>query len=208
MGNLRSLAVLLAISLGIFSAEPNAEELPLSPLLNPDNQDRLLLVAFSDSHIDRIQLSASPTVYRRRGPYRSSTWGREVTTRIQERYGLVKLDEWPMTEIGLHCAVYLVPENHSVQETVELLSQDDEVDVVQRMHQFTTEGHRYNDPYYRLQLNMQEMNIEKAQERATGKDITVALIDTGVELDHPDLAGQFKLTKNFVQPNSGEFQED
>lgn len=204
------LAVVLfcALSMQSFSDEINAEDIRLSALLNPADTERILLVGFSDSHIDRIQNAGTSTSYRRRGPYKGSTWSQRITSQIEEKYGLLKLSEWPMTEIGLHCAVYQVPADFSVQKTIELLSLDKEVDVVHRMHQFRTEGHHYNDPYYQLQSNMHQMDIERAHSRATGKNVTIAVIDTGVDMGHPDLAGQFEFTKNFVSEISADFTND
>jgi subtilisin family serine protease len=197
-----------AISMHALSAEVDSEAIRLSAVFTPADSDRILLVGFSDSHIDRIQNAAASTSYRRRGPYKSSTWSRRITSRIEEQYGLLMLSEWPMTEIGLHCAVYQVPVDLSVEKAIESLSQDGQVDVVQRMHQFSTEGHRYNDPYYRLQSNMHQMDIEQAHSRATGKNVTIAVIDTGVDMGHPDLAGQFEFTKNFVSAISSGFTND
>jgi subtilisin family serine protease len=42
------------------------------------------------------------------------------------------------------------------------------------------------------------MHIEAAHQVATGKNITIAVIDTGVDDSHPDLTGQISLEQNFV----------
>ena len=185
-----------------------AGEIETSALFDPAKADQLLLVAFSDSHIDRIQHTASPTVYRRRGPYKSSTWSQRVSAQIEADYGVRMLSEWPMTEIGLHCVVYEVPAGLSVPAAMDLLHQDPRVVIVQRMHQFKTEGRLYNDPYYPLQVNLHEMDIEHAHRRATGKAVTIAVIDTGVDMDHPDLIGQFEFSENYVSKLSRGFKND
>ena len=202
------LTLSLTIPLLCYAEEQVAGGFQNPPLFNPADTDRLLLVAFSDAHIDRIQMSSNPVSYRRRGAYQSSTWSQRVSAQIEAAYGLHKLTEWPMTEVGLHCVVYEVPKSLSVPKAIDSLYQDPRVDLVQKMNQFKTEGHRYNDPYYRLQTNLHEMDIEFAHGRATGKQVTIAVIDTGVDMDHPDLIGQIDFSENYVSAWSDGFKDD
>ena len=194
------LLLIWAFSAQCVVAEDNPEQ--LTALIDPSEHERILLIAFSDPNIHRIQNGAIPVVYRHRGPYASSTWSRRVSSHIEEQYGLIGLTEWPITEIGMHCAVFRVPNELSVSETVEMLSLDEQVELVQRLHLFKTEGHAYNDPYYRLQSNIHDMEIDQVHQSATGKNVTIAVIDTGVDQGHPDLVGQIEQSKNFVDPLS------
>lgn len=56
----------------------------------------------------------------------------------------------------------------------------------------------YNDPLYDLQTNLLTLGIARAHERSQGAGIRVALIDTGVDTRHPDLAGRIIGTQTFV----------
>ena len=40
--------------------------------------------------------------------------------------------------------------------------------------------------------------MELGDRVATGKNVRVAAIDSGVELDHPDLRGRIAIARNFV----------
>ena len=202
------LVFLSLITLRTESLELNSEQNYQSALLNPANAKRILLVGFFDKHIDRIQNVTTSTGYRRRGAYSSSTWSKRITSQIEEQYGLLKLSEWPMTEVGIHCAIYLLSAELSVTKTMESLSKDERVDIVQRMHQFKTEGYFYNDPYYQLQNNMDQMGIEQAHASSTGKNVSIAVIDTGIDIEHPDLAGQITMNKNFATTISASFASD
>jgi subtilisin family serine protease len=76
------------------------------------------------------------------------------------------------------------------------------------MHLFKTEAHQYNDPYFKLQANLQQMQIGQAHGKATGRNITIAMIDTGVDLTHPDLIDQITQNKNFASGISPDFSND
>ncbi len=202
----------LLILLTISSPHSQSEEMifktkGLTSLFNPQEADHILLVGFEDRHINRIQNVSSS--YRRRGiNYKSSTWSKRITTQIETQYGLKKLTEWPMTEVDIHCAVYLIPADKSVEKTIEQLAQDSRVQIVQKMHLFKTKTHGYNDPYYKLQSNMHNMQIDQAHKITTGRDVTIAMIDTGVDMEHPDLKGQIVFTKNFASVVSSGFSND
>lgn len=185
----------------------NSDAAELSTVLNPSVADHLLLIGFPDQSMNRVQ-GASSTSYRRRGGYQSSGWSRRMTQQIAEDYHIQKLTEWPMSEIGVHCVVYQVPADASVPETMERLSRDMRVSIVQNMHLFKTKAHQYNDPYFKLQANLHQMQISQVHGKTTGRNITIAMIDTGVDLSHPDLIDQITQNENFAYQISPDFSND
>ena len=175
-------------------------------LYNKNNADHLLLVVFKDASIKRIPNTANG--YRQRSSYSSSTWSEQVSEQIAQDHHLQKLTEWPMTEVGVHCVVYQVALDASVADTLKNLSQDERVDIAQTMHIFNTKTHEGNDPYHTLQSNLQSMQIDQAHRKTTGKNITIAMIDTGVDRQHPDLSGQISENENFAEGISASFDND
>ena len=56
----------------------------------------------------------------------------------------------------------------------------------------------YNDPLYDLQTNMSALGIARAHEQVQGSGVHIALIDTGVDLAHPDLQGGSLRSQSFL----------
>src|SRR5947208_2283698 len=62
-----------------------------------------------------------------------------------------------------------------------------------------------NDPYWNLQWGPVQINAPQAWTTSTGAGATIAVVDSGVDLDHPDLAGKIVGGATFfgcpTQPN-------
>jgi len=167
-------------------------------MFNSKQAERIILVTYADKHIDRIPVGSVNQSYRPRGDYNSSTWSKRIASNIEKDYKLTILSQWPIKEIGEHCVVYLVNEDQQMADIINALAKDDRIDNVQTMHTFQVMASQYSDPYYRLQTNIHSMNLAEIHSQTTGKDVTIAIIDTGVDTEHPDLEGQIQQSKNFV----------
>ncbi|ALQ51073.1 S8 family peptidase [Nitrosomonas ureae] len=169
--------------------------------------NRIILVTYTDMHISSIPIGMSNLTYRQRGSYSSSTWSKRIASSIGDDYKLKILSQWSISEIGEHCVVYAIDENRSIDEVINALTNDHRISGVQTMSTFQVmASSEYTDPYYRLQANIQSMNINEIHKRTTGKNVTIAIIDTGVDTRHPDLEGQIQHSKNFVAQKSLEQQ--
>jgi hypothetical protein len=198
------LPLLAALLLTACATEPAAETGTVSfTKAEPAQAERRIVITFADTGINRIPLGG-PADYRRRGTYLSSTWSRRIAASLAEEYQLQQVAEWPITTLAVHCVVYEVPPDQSVEHVIESLRRDQRVESVQKMHQFRV----LNAPYTRLQPALQTMQIEAAHRWATGRNVTIGMIDTGVDFNHPDLRGQIVTSQDFVADDPASFVND
>ena len=121
---------------------------------------------------------------------------RQVAERVANQYGLKVIDGWPMAALGVDCFVMEAPDSGPLAPIVDKLSLDPRVESAQSMQLFRVLAH--NDPLYPLQPSAKTWHLDELHRITTGRRIRVAEIDTGVEVDHPDLTGRVAVARNFV----------
>ena len=182
-----------------------APAIEASEVYDRDSHGKIILVGFKDAEHQRKR---PPGHYRMRGKYPSQVWNKRVTEQIAEQYHLTKLAAWPISTIGMYCIVYRLSDSKNLTDALLEIGKDKRLSLVQSMELYHTQGHAFTDPYYPLQLSIQEINLEILHQYATGKGITIGLIDTGVDYQHPDLAGQVVKKHNFASDVSPDFYND
>lgn len=154
-----------------------------------------------------LHAASSGRGYDNIGTYQAGGSARDASRAIAAQYGLHETSSWPIALLGVHCLVYSLPESADPERLREALARDPRIESVQPLQQFDTASNRYNDPYSSLQNNVQRMAIPEAQALGRGAGVRVAVIDTGVELDHPDLPSTAR-SSNFVDDDRRAFAED
>ena len=121
---------------------------------------------------------------------------RGVARALARDNGLALATDWPMPILGVDCYVMDVPASLQASDMAALLSRDPRVSWAQPMNSFHTLGH--DDPLFAAQPAAREWHLEEMHGAATGRGIRVAIIDSSVQLDHPDLAGQVVRSAVFI----------
>ena len=113
---------------------------------------------------------------------------RRLAISIARGNGLTLVDDWPLPLLGVDCYVMDVPPSDRAEDVAARLARDPRVAWAQPMHVFRSLGH--DDPLLAVQPAAAEWRLSDMHATATGRDVRVAIVDSGVQLDHPDLAGQ------------------
>ena len=121
-----------------------------------------------------------------------------VLTQLAHEHDLRRVEGWPIQSLDVYCEVLTVPEGRDVADVLAALSRDPRVDLAQRMNLFNTQAAKYDDPYLELQSAASAMEVERAHELATGRGVSIAIIDSAVDADHPDLRGRVHMARNLV----------
>ena len=123
-----------------------------------------------------------------------------LAVRLAHDNGLTLITDWPMPLLGLDCFIMGVPAGRSPDEVATRLSGQSTVAWAQAMHLYHGQGARltHNDPLYRVQPASQAWRLADLHQMATGRGVSVAVIDSMIDRSHPDLVGQVQTSANFI----------
>ncbi|MBS0455607.1 MAG: S8 family serine peptidase [Proteobacteria bacterium] len=121
---------------------------------------------------------------------------RRMAAALAREHGLTLVTDWAMPLLGLDCFVIQVPDDQLPESVAQALSRDPRVAWAQPMNLFRARGH--NDPLYPLQPAAQAWHLLDLHEISTGRNVRVAVVDSSVDAQHPDLVGQVAEKENFV----------
>jgi subtilisin family serine protease len=127
---------------------------------------------------------------------------RRIAVGIARRNGLTLVDGWPMPLIGVDCYVMRVPDGMAVDAAIAQVSKDSAVSWSQPLQTYQARGSPAgvapNDPLFRAQPAATAWRLADLHRIATGRNVSIAIIDSKIDVAHPDLAGQFIANLDFV----------
>jgi len=151
---------------------------------------------------------STPRGYDAIGAYGPTPAARQMMRALENDYGLREVSAWPIEPLHMHCAVLEVPEGTDRPTLLAALSHDQRIKLAQPLQSFATRTENYNDPYVGLQRGFQQMDVAGAHPWSRGDGVKVAIIDTGADIQHPDLRGNIATAANFVDSDDRQFQHD
>ena len=121
---------------------------------------------------------------------------RRVAAQLAREHGLTMAGDWPMPLLGVDCYVMSVPTDRSADRITQELSHDTRVAWVQRMNVYQGQGH--DDPLFALQPIAAEWQLAALHDSVQGRRMRVAVIDSAVERQHPDLVDRIDVAEDFL----------
>lgn len=211
---MRALASLLVIALSA-CATPGAQlrAPPLPAEMRAEPSRFVVVTVRNDPRPLGTRAGATLRGYDGAGLYGVTSAARATVRAITKDYQLREVSAWPIAALRVHCVVFQVPADTAPTQMIARLASDPRVDSAQPLNQFATETQdaeepAYNDPYANLQTVLRDLTVPQAQRWSRGAGVRIAIIDTGVDFQHPDLAGQVIGRRNFVDGDEAAFRSD
>lgn len=164
---------------------------------------------------------STPRGYDGASVYSVSPRARAITLALERDYRLRQVSAWPIASLRVNCIVMRLPDLTARSTLIAQLARDSRVESVEPLNQFTTETgshvvdgsgtpapHPHRRPYLPLQLNLRELGVLQAHRLSQGAAVRIAIIDTGVDYQHPDLEGRILAHRDFVDGDGGDFTVD
>jgi len=196
----RLAAALLLVATAACAAGPRAATAPIASTPSAEDVDRQILVTFEPlPPLGLPRAGSSARNYEAVPGYRATVRTQKLARQLGRDYGLKVVGEWPILALGVHCVVFAVADAGMRGDVIDRLAQDRRVESVEPMQLFSVQGRGGGDPYRGLQHGFAALGLEEAHRWASGQGVKVAVIDTGVDVSHPDLAGRVRTARDFVQ---------
>jgi hypothetical protein len=201
-----SMAMILAGACS--SAPPRIQSRALGNQVS-ESADRYIIVAVDNAATAYVAHAGStPHGYDAVADYGPTSRARQAMRALEKEYGLREVNAWPIEPLHIHCAVLEIPSGADRSAVLAALAKDQRVKLTQPLQTFATRTDGYNDPYIGLQRGFQQMDVADAHPWSRGEGVKVAIIDTGVDIQHPDLRGSIAGAANFVDADDAQFRRD
>jgi len=181
------------------------------------SSERLIVVTVANEKSALASRAGStPRGYDGLQGYSASSSAREMVASLARDYHLSEVAAWPIPVLKVHCVVFEISSASTRDAVLAQLAREPRVKLAEPLNDFQTmsraadppSGPTYNDPYLSLQHGFEQIDVADAHRWSRGDGVRVAVIDTGIDVEHPDLRQRVVITRNFVDDDSARFRSD
>lgn len=199
--NLNFIALLVAILIALTGSPAAAREAESSsqPAASVEAEERKKVLVMIRQAPNRLRPGASySSGY---GSAQSRAVRERLGRQIARQYDFEFVELWPMPLIGLDCFVLRLKNEQTALQAVEMLEQHPSVQWAEPMEVYETLAQRRADradPLAALSPASKNWEISRVHSSWIGRNVDIAVIDTQVDANHPDLRGRIRLARNFA----------
>lgn len=126
----------------------------------------------------------------------------ETVAALARDYALTTLAQHRLGSLELDSALFAIEPERDCDALLARLAADPRVAQAQAVRLHHVAGMPPKDPYFDLQVRTRPGGVSSLATRGRGRNVRVAIIDTGFDTAHPDLLGQVVEARNFVGGDS------
>lgn len=169
-----------------------------APTLAFDHESLVVVTVANPVSAGAVGAGSTPRGYSVSGGYQVSAQAAATVQALQQTYGVQAVDAWPITVLGVHCVVFATGGQDSADAVMRRLAADFRVESVQPLNAFRTLSRSGPDPHRSLQHGLDVLQLDAAHTRSRGVGVRIAVIDSGIDAEHPDLAGRVAIRHDLV----------
>jgi subtilisin family serine protease len=202
----------IGLALSMLSAcsavSPRIESHALGTVAGQSGDRYIIAAVDNDPTVFLARAGSTPHGYDSIAPYGPTSRAQALMHSLAKDYRLREISDWPIEPLHMHCAVLQIPDGANRAALLATISADPRIKLAQPLQNFATRSSEYNDPYVELQRGLRQMNVLETHPWSTGSGVKVAIVDTGADIEHPDLRGRIAAADNFVDADADRFRHD
>jgi subtilisin family serine protease len=165
------------------------------------SREILVMLKIAPQHLHAGSAYRSDGSVGRYGDPASVAARRRTAESIARKNGFTVVEGWPMPLLGVDCYVMRLASGSSIDAAIVQVSRDPRVAWSEPVQLYQAQGapdRPSTDPLLPVEPASASWHLADLHKYASGRGINVAIIDSKVDVKHPDLAGHFIADENFL----------